>query len=167
MSTSEIASPTAEPRRSLGIADSRWAPLPVLLAGTFMVVLDFFIVNVALPSMQTDLHATAGAIEWVVAGYALTSAVFLITAGRLGDRFGRRRMFSIGLALFTLASAACGAAGSPTVLVIARLVQGVGGRAADAERAVDHRRPLHRRRPRSRARRLRDRDGRSRRSAAS
>ena len=92
-----------------------------------MVVLDFFIVNVALPSIQTDLHATAGAIEWVVAGYALTSAVFLITAGRLGDCFGRRRMFSIGLALFTLASAACGAAGSPTELVIARLVQGVAG----------------------------------------
>src|SRR5436309_14161320 len=104
---------------------SRWAPLPVVLSGTFMVVLDFFIVNVALPSMQSELHASSSSIEWVVAGYALTSAVFLITAGRLGDRFGRRRTFSAGLALFTIASAACGAAATPTQLVAARLAQGV------------------------------------------
>jgi EmrB/QacA subfamily drug resistance transporter len=127
MSYSPFASPIAEPRPHLAAASSRWAPLPVLLAGTFMVVLDFFIVNVALPSIQTDLHATAGSTEWVVAGYALTSAVFLIPAGRLGDRFGRRRMFAVGLALFTLASAACGAAVSPTELVIARLLQGAAG----------------------------------------
>jgi EmrB/QacA subfamily drug resistance transporter len=106
--------------------ESRWLPLPVVLAGTFMVVLDFFIVNVALPSMQSELGASNTAIEWVVAGYALTSAIFVITAGRLGDRFGRRRMFSLGLALFTVASAACGAAGTPLELVIARLLQGVG-----------------------------------------
>ena len=97
-----------------------------MLAGTFMVVLDFFIVNVALPSIQHDLHASGGAIEWVVAGYALTSAVFLITAARLGDQIGRRRMFSIGLGLFTLSSAACGVAGTPAVLVAARLMQGIG-----------------------------------------
>ena len=90
-----------------------------------MVVLDFFIVNVALPSIQSELHASAGSIEWVIAGYALTSAVFLITGARLGDRFGRRRMFAAGLALFTIASAACGAAATPTELVLARLVQGV------------------------------------------
>jgi EmrB/QacA subfamily drug resistance transporter len=89
-----------------------------------MVILDFFIVNVALPSMQADLHASDGVIEWVVAGYALTSAIFLIPAGRLGDRFGRRRLFSISLAIFVLASAACGAAATPTELVVARLVQG-------------------------------------------
>jgi EmrB/QacA subfamily drug resistance transporter len=106
--------------------ESRWLALPVVLAGTFMVVLDFFIVNVALPSMQSDLGASNTAIEWVVAGYALTSAIFVITAGRLGDRFGRRRMFSVGLALFTVASAACGAAGTPLELVLARLLQGVG-----------------------------------------
>ena len=104
--------------------ESRWLPLPVVLAGTFMVVLDFFIVNVALPSMQSDLGASDSAIEWVVAGYALTSAIFVITAGRLGDRFGRRRMFSLGLALFTVASLACGAASTPFELVLARLVQG-------------------------------------------
>jgi EmrB/QacA subfamily drug resistance transporter len=106
---------------------SRWAALPVVLTGTFMVVLDFFIVNVALPSMQHRLHASTGSIQWVVAGYALTSAVFLITAARLGDQIGRRRTFSIGLAVFTLASAACGFAGDATVLVMARLAQGIGG----------------------------------------
>jgi MFS family permease len=103
---------------------SRWLPLPVLLAGTFMVVLDFFIVNVALPSMQAHLHASSGAIEWVVAGYGLTTAVFLITGSRLGDGWGRRRIFTLGLALFTLSSAGCGVAGTPGVLVASRLVQG-------------------------------------------
>jgi EmrB/QacA subfamily drug resistance transporter len=106
---------------------SRWAALPVVLAGTFMVVLDFFIVNVALPSMQSGLHASSSSVEWIVAGYGLTSAVFLITAGRLGDRIGRRRAFSLGLALFTLSSAACGAAPDPVLLVISRLVQGLAG----------------------------------------
>jgi EmrB/QacA subfamily drug resistance transporter len=112
-------------RRALAPA-GYWAALPVVLAGTFMVVLDFFIVNVALPSMQHDLHAGSGAIEWVVAGYSLTAAVFLITSARLGDRIGRRRMFSLGLAVFTLSSAACGVAGTPAVLVLARLAQGIG-----------------------------------------
>ena len=103
----------------------QWAALAVVLTGTFMVVLDFFIVNVAMPAMQRDLHAGTGAIEWVIAGYGLTFATFLITAGRLGDQLGRRRMFSAGLALFTVASAACGLAPSPAVLVVARLVQGL------------------------------------------
>jgi EmrB/QacA subfamily drug resistance transporter len=106
---------------------SRWAPLPVILLGTFMVVLDFFIVNVAMPSMQTRLHASSGALEWVAAGYGLTSAVFLITAGRLGDRFGRRRIFCTGLGLFTAASVVCGLAPDPATLIAGRLVQGVAG----------------------------------------
>jgi MFS family permease len=114
-------------RRVRSERQSSTAGLSVVLTGTFMVVLDFFIVNVALPSMQGELHASAGAIEWVVAGYGLTSAVFLITAARLGDRIGRRRAFWLGLGLFTLASAACGLAAGPEVLVGARLVQGVGG----------------------------------------
>jgi EmrB/QacA subfamily drug resistance transporter len=107
--------------------ESRWAPLPVVLTGTFMVVLDFFIVNVALPSIESNLHASRGSIEFVTAGYALTSAVFLILGGRLGDRLGRRRLFAAGMALFTLSSAACGLAPSPATLVAARLVQGVAG----------------------------------------
>src|SRR5947207_9911287 len=116
---------TLQPQvRRASLLAGHWAPLPVVLAGTFMVVLDFFVVNVALPSMQSDLHASDGAIEWVVAGYALTSAVLLITAGRLGDQFGRRKVFSLGLALFTLASLVCGVAGSAEMLVAARLLQG-------------------------------------------
>ena len=119
---------------------SRWLPLPVILAGTFMVVLDFFIVNVALPSMQSHLHASNGAIEWVVAGYGLTNAVFLITGARLGDRWGRVRVFTIGLALFTLASAGCARSAG-------HLTAGSGQRlgAAHARRPVDHRRAVRRR----------------------
>jgi EmrB/QacA subfamily drug resistance transporter len=102
-----------------------WAPLPVVLIAPFVVVLDFFIVNVAIPSMQARLHAGSGAVEWVVAGYGLTFAIGLITGGRLGDRFGRRRMFSLGLLLFTIASGACGLAPSAAVLVGARIGQGL------------------------------------------
>jgi len=99
--------------------------LLVVLAGTFMVVLDFFIVNVAIPSMQTDLGAGAGAVELVVAGYALALSAGMVFAGRLGDVFGHRRMFAVGLAGFTLTSAICGVAPSIGVLVGARVAQGV------------------------------------------
>ena len=99
----------------------------MLLAGTCLIVLDFFIVNVAMASMQRDLHAGASAVEWVVAGYGLTFAVFLLAAGRLGDRIGRRRMFASGVGLFTVASLLCGVAPSASLLVSARLLQGVGG----------------------------------------
>jgi MFS family permease len=102
-----------------------WAPLAVLMSGTFMFVLDFFVVNVALPSIQTGLHAGTGAIEWVVAGYAVTTASLLVTGGRLGDHLGARGVFSGGLALFTLASAACALAPTAGALVGARLGQGV------------------------------------------
>ncbi|WP_245722890.1 DHA2 family efflux MFS transporter permease subunit [Micromonospora matsumotoense] len=101
------------------------ATLPVVLAGTFMVVLDFFIVNVAIPSMQLELRADAAQIEFVVAGYGLAYACGLITAGRLGDIYGRRRLYLLGLTLFTLASLACGLAPNAAVLVAARVVQGV------------------------------------------
>ncbi len=104
-----------------------WAPLAVLMCGTFLVVLDFFIVNVALPSMQRDLHASDSGLEWVVAGYGLTFSALLIAVTRLGDRWGRRRMFSWGTALFVVASAACGAAPTMELLVGARLAQGVAG----------------------------------------
>ena len=75
-----------------------------------MSALDVFIVNVAIPSMQRDLHASDSAVQWVVAGFGLAVAAGVITAGRLGDMFGRRRLFSLGLTLFTLASLACGVA---------------------------------------------------------
>lgn len=102
------------------------SPLPVLMLAVFAIVLDFFVVNVALPAIQADLHAGSTATEWIVAGYGLAFAVLIITGGRLGDRFGRRRVFCAGLALFVLASALCGFASSPAVLVTARFAQGVG-----------------------------------------
>lgn len=117
---------TAAAHVTVGVAEN-WSALAVLMAGTFVIVLDFFIVNVALPSIQSELHATATTIEWVVVGYGLTFAACLIMGGQLGDRIGRRRTFSLGLGLFTIASAACGAAPDATILVAARLVQGVAG----------------------------------------
>ena len=99
--------------------------LLVMLSGTFMAVLDFFIVNVAIPSIQHELHASSGALQLIVIGYGLANAAALITGGRLGDIHGRRRLFMIGIGLFTLASAACGLAPSAEWLVAARVVQGM------------------------------------------
>jgi EmrB/QacA subfamily drug resistance transporter len=107
---------------------SRWL-LPVLFAPVFMVILDVFIVNVTAPSLRSDLGASDSDLQWVVAGYLLTYAISLITGGRLGDVFGRRRMFKIGIAGFTVASALCAAAPSPSALIAARLLQGFGGAA--------------------------------------
>ncbi|HVU92701.1 MAG TPA: MFS transporter [Jatrophihabitans sp.] len=104
-----------------------WAPLIVVLAGTFVTFLDFFIVNVALPAIATDLHAGPAALSLVVAGYGLTFAAGMIAGGRLGDLYGRRRIFAIGLALFTLTSAACGLAPTAGLLVTARVLQGAAG----------------------------------------
>jgi len=98
--------------------------LAVLLVGPFLANLDLFITNVALPSIAHDLHASAGTLELTAAGYAVTYAAFLVFGGRLGDRFGRRRMFMIGLVAFTLTSALAGAAASTTALVLARFAQG-------------------------------------------
>jgi EmrB/QacA subfamily drug resistance transporter len=107
---------------------SRWL-LPVLFAPVFMVILDVFIVNVTAPSLRADLGATDSELQWVVAAYLLTYALSLITGGRLGDVFGRRRMFKLGIVGFTAASALCAAAPDPTTLIIARLLQGFGGAA--------------------------------------
>ncbi|HEY6891543.1 MAG TPA: MFS transporter [Solirubrobacter sp.] len=100
--------------------------LAVLMAATFIFVLDFFIVNVAIPATQSDLHASDGEIQLVVTGYAIALASCLIVGARLGDLIGRRRALMLGLALFTLASAVCGVAGDPTVLIAGRIVQGLG-----------------------------------------
>ncbi|MEU9042527.1 MULTISPECIES: MFS transporter [unclassified Kitasatospora] len=99
--------------------------LPVVLTATFMTALDIFVVNVALPSLQADLGAGPAAVQWVMAGFSLALAAGLVTAGRLGDRFGRRRVFGLGLALFVLASAGCGLAPTAATLVGARVVQGL------------------------------------------
>jgi EmrB/QacA subfamily drug resistance transporter len=98
--------------------------LTVVLTGAFIAMLDTFIVNVAVPSIRTDLSASSADADFVIAGYTLTYAAGLILGGRLGDHYGRRRLFLIGLAAFTASSALCGAAPGPTVLIVGRLIQG-------------------------------------------
>ncbi len=105
----------------------RWKALAVCLVAGFMTLLDVSIVNVALPSIRVGLTAPASDLQWVVSGYALAFGLVLVPAGRLGDATGRRRVFIAGVALFGLASLACGLAPSSGLLVAARLVQGVGG----------------------------------------
>jgi EmrB/QacA subfamily drug resistance transporter len=121
MTTTTIAQPgTTAPAATW----QRWLALPVILAGAFMITLDFFIVNVAVPSMQGELHASSTSIEWVVAGYGLAFAAGLILGGRLGDHYGRRKLFAIGLELFTIASLVCGLAPTAGLLIGARVLQG-------------------------------------------
>jgi EmrB/QacA subfamily drug resistance transporter len=105
----------------------RWLALFVLCAGTLMIVLDTTIVNVALPSIRADLGFSETSLAWVVNAYLLTFGGFLLLGGRLGDLYGHRRLFLIGIVLFTVASIACGLAGSQGFLVGARAVQGLGG----------------------------------------
>ncbi|RKE23035.1 MFS transporter [Streptomyces sp. TLI_171] len=100
------------------------ATLPVVLAGVFLAGLDFFVVNVAVPAVQLDLHATDAQIQLIVAAYALMYGVGLISGGRLGDLYGRRRILGLGVALFTLASVACGAAPTVELLIAGRIAQG-------------------------------------------
>jgi EmrB/QacA subfamily drug resistance transporter len=106
---------------------SRWLALLVLCLGDLMIVLDVTIVGVALPSIREDLGFSETSLAWVVNAYLLTFGGFLLLGGRLGDLFGHRRLFLVGLVLFTVASAACGFASSQEMLVVARAVQGVGG----------------------------------------
>ncbi len=105
----------------------RWLVLCVVLMGTFMAVLDVAIVNVAIPSIRTNLHASYGQIEFVVSAYTLTYACLLVTGGRLGDNYGRKVLFVVGLMVFAAASAACGLAPTTEILIGARAVQGIGG----------------------------------------
>ncbi len=120
--TAPLTAPPATPA-----AADRPSPIAllVMLSGTFMAVLDFFIVNVAIPSIEHELHASSGALQMIVIGYGLANAAALITGGRLGDIHGRRHVFMIGIGLFTLASAACGLAPNAESLVAARIVQGI------------------------------------------
>jgi len=106
---------------------SPWIILLVLCLGFFMILLDLTIVNVAIPSIIDGLHAGLDEILWVLNAYILVYAVLLITAGRLGDMYGAKRLFLIGLAVFTLASIGCSLAQSPGQLILARIIQGVGG----------------------------------------
>ena len=105
-----------------------WSLLAVCLA-TFMLLLDITVVNVALPDIQKELHTDLTGLQWVVDAYTLTLASFTLTMGALADRFGRRRLFVIGVGLFTLASLLCGLATNATFLHLARGLQGIGGAA--------------------------------------
>ena len=102
----------------------RWLMLAVLLGGQFMALLDAFVVNVAMPSIGADLHASAAALQLVVGGYSAAYAMLLITGARLGDLYGRRRMYLLGVAVFTAASLTCGLAPDTGLLIFARCVQG-------------------------------------------
>jgi EmrB/QacA subfamily drug resistance transporter len=104
-----------------------WLVLSVLCLGFFMILLDTTIVNIAVPEMTVTLGSTLDQILWIVNAYTLTYATLLITGGRLGDLFGQKRLFLVGLTIFTLASALCGLAQSPWQLIAARVLQGVGG----------------------------------------
>ncbi|KVL17104.1 DHA2 family efflux MFS transporter permease subunit [Burkholderia sp. MSMB1826] len=112
--------------------EKRWYALIVLCLGVLMIVLDSTIVNVALPSISTDLHFTETALVWVVNAYLLTFGGCLLLGGRLGDLYGQRRMFLAGLVVFTLASLACGLAQSQGMLIAARAAQGFGGAVVSA-----------------------------------
>jgi EmrB/QacA subfamily drug resistance transporter len=126
-----VTTPTATPPAGVpGQEDAdprRWVALVVVLIAAFMQLVDISIVNVAIPSIQRDLDATYSQIQWVLAGYQLAFAVTLITGGRLGDIFGRKRLFIIGMAGFTIASALCGLAQSPGMLIGSRVLQGLMG----------------------------------------
>ena len=110
----------------------RWLALYVLCIGVLMIVLDTTIVNVALPSIREDLYFTETSLVWVVNAYMLTFGGFLLLGGRLGDLFGHRKVFLLGLTLFTVASLACGLANSQALLITARAIQGLGGAVVSA-----------------------------------
>jgi EmrB/QacA subfamily drug resistance transporter len=105
----------------------RWLTLVILLLAAFMNLLDVSIVNIAIPSIQRNLHASYSDVQWALAGYTLAYALVLITGGRLGDTFGRKRLFLIGVTGFTIMSALCGAAQNPGMLIASRVVQGAMG----------------------------------------
>src|SRR5439155_1602121 len=111
---------------------TRWFALYVLCLASLMIVLDTTIVNVALPSIREDLGFSETSLAWVINAYLLTFGGFLLLGGRLGDLYGQRRLFLAGLAIFTLASLACGFADSQSALIVARAIQGIGGAIASA-----------------------------------
>jgi len=107
--------------------DRKWWTLIAVCTATFMLLLDITVVNVALPDIQRSLHASFSDLQWVVDAYSLTLAAFLLTAGVIGDMFGRREVFAIGLGVFTVSSLVCGLSTSSLMLNLARAAQGVGG----------------------------------------
>ena len=127
MTTSQMAV-TGRPAAAGGYP-RRWLAAIVMIVGALMDMIDVTIVNVALPTIRRDLHASATQLEWVVSGYMLAFAAALIIAGNLGDRFGRKRVFLAGVVVFGLASLAAGLSQSGTELIAARVVQGTAAAA--------------------------------------
>jgi len=117
--------PSSEAGRGGG--ERHWWTLIAVCGATFMLLVDITIVQVALPTMQRSLHASFSDLQWVISAYALSLSAVILTQGSLADRFGRKRVFIIGVIVFTLASLACGMAHSPAQLIAARAVQGIGG----------------------------------------
>ena len=127
--TQRVSPASLTPSQAIETAPNRWLGLTVTLTGAFMAIMDAFIVNIALPSIRADLHASFGEAQLIIAAYGLTYSVGLITGGRLGDLYGRKRMFMAGLGAFTLASLGCGLAPTPGVLIAARIAQGLSAAA--------------------------------------
>src|SRR6195952_3084022 len=105
----------------------KWLPLVAICTGTFMLLVDITIVNVALPDIASDLRTSFTELQWVVDIYALALAALVLGAGSLADLYGRRKLYLIGLVLFALASLACGLAPNAGFLIVARGIQGIGG----------------------------------------
>jgi MFS family permease len=124
-SVPQITRAASETAEDAGLDPRRWRALVVILTGSFLSFLDFFIVNIALPAIREDLGASAAQLQFVVAAYGIGFGVSLITGGRLGDIFGRRRVFLCGIAGFTLASMLCGVAPTARILIAARVLQAV------------------------------------------
>ena len=122
-------SPRSSDSSRAGGVDRHWRTLIAVCGATFMLLVDITIVQVALPTMQRSLHASFSDLQWVISAYALSLSALILTQGALADRFGRKRIFMIGLALFTLASLACGLSHTPAELIASRALQGVGGAA--------------------------------------
>src|SRR6476619_327201 len=125
--TGELVTTETQIRPQAGEDRRRWVALVVLCAGFLMIILDQTIVNVALPSIQGDLHFTQSNLAWVINAYLIAFGGLLLLVGRLGDLIGRRRIFLAGLTVFTAASLVCGLADDQGLLIGARFVQGIGG----------------------------------------
>jgi EmrB/QacA subfamily drug resistance transporter len=120
--------PSSDQGRSGGM-ERQWWTLIAVCGATFMLLVDITIVQVALPTLQRSLHASFSDLQWVISAYALSLSALILTQGSLADRFGRKRIFMVGVTVFTLASLACGLAHSPSELIAGRAVQGIGGAA--------------------------------------
>lgn len=125
--TSDSAGGATVSSTTTPVDPGRWKALAVILSAAFLVGLDFFVVNVSIPAIRDDLRATFSDVQLVIASYGLTYAVLLISGGRLGDIYGRKKMFILGAAAFTVASMLCAVAPSPGFLIFARALQGIAG----------------------------------------